>query len=237
MNIPKILTPRRGMEAAKELLYENCNHQTVLFLSGGNTPKPLYETLAKEKILKIGAVSLIDERYTPNSKFKIQNSKTDFTNEKMIKETGLLDYIKQASKFYPVLEGKSQEETTKDFDEILRVLFNSFPKSVGILGIGEDGHIAGIAPNRIGFTNPIFSDKISLAAYFNDRLGDFRQRITQTFLALSKLDLIIVLAIGTKKKQALELMFTNGPVEEVPARFLNQKEISEKTTLITDQLI
>ena len=229
MEIPKILTPRRGMEAAKELLYKNCNHRAVLFLSGGTTPRPLYEALAKEKILKVGAVSLIDERYGDIMHLD--------SNQKMIAETGLIDYLKENSRFYPVLEGKSQEETTKDFDEILRVLFNSFPKSVGILGIGEDGHIAGIAPNRIGFTNPIFSDKISLAAYFNDRLGDFRQRITQTFLALSKLDLIIVLAIGTKKKQALELMFTNGPVEEVPARFLNQKEISEKTTLITDQLI
>ena len=229
MEIPKILTPRRGMEAAKELLYKNCNHRAVLFLSGGTTPRPLYEALAKEKILKVGAVSLIDERYGDIMHLD--------SNQKMIAETGLIDYLKENSRFYPVLEGKTQKETTKDFDDTLRILFNSFPKSIGILGIGEDGHIAGIAPNRKGFTNPIFADKISLAGFFNDRLGVFRQRITQTFLSLSKLDLIIVLAFGTKKQKALELIFTNGPVEEFPARFLTQDGISEKTVLITDQKV
>lgn len=229
MEIPKILTPRRGIEAAKELLYENCNHRTVLFLSGGNTPKPLYEALAREKKLKAGAVSLIDERYGDISH--------PDSNQKMIAETGLIEYLKETSRFYPVLEGKAQDETTKNFDETLRLLYGSFRKSIGILGIGEDGHIAGIAPNRKGFTNPIFADDISLAAYFNGRLGVFRQRITQTFLALSKLDLIIVLAFGEKKKQAIELMFTEESLEEVPARFITQKEISEKTFLFTDQLI
>jgi len=229
MNIPKIYTPRAGAEFAKNLLYENGNHRTVLFLSGGSAPKVLYEKLAKEKKLKAGAVSLIDERFGD-----IIHS---VSNQKMIKEAGLLEYIEKTSRFYPVLEGKNQEETTRDFDQTLRLLYGSFRKSIGILGIGEDGHIGGIAPNRIGFTNPVFSDKISLAVYFNDRLGDFRQRITQTFLALSKLDLIIVLAFGEKKKHALEQMFISGNLEEIPARFFTQKGISEKTILITDQRI
>lgn len=228
MDIQKVLSPKRGINLAIELLYKNCNHKTALFLSGGSTPKILYEDLAKEQKLRPGAVCLIDERF--GTKYHSES------NEKMIVDTNLISYLEKVSRFYPILENKPIEETTKNFDETLRILYSTFPKSIGILGIGEDGHTGGIAPNRNDFINPIFADNVSLAGYFIDSLGVFKQRITQTFLALSKLDLIIILVFGDKKKKALELMFSKGNLEEVPSRFFTQEEISKKTILITDQM-
>jgi 6-phosphogluconolactonase/glucosamine-6-phosphate isomerase/deaminase len=49
----------------------------VLFLSGGSTPKTLYEILAKEQKLKAGAVALIDERFIQNQESRIKNYECD----------------------------------------------------------------------------------------------------------------------------------------------------------------
>jgi 6-phosphogluconolactonase/glucosamine-6-phosphate isomerase/deaminase len=54
-------------------------------------------------------------------------------------------------------------------------------------------------------------------------------------LGLSKLDQIIVLIFGKDKQKALKLMFQNGLIAQIPARFLREKGVAEKTILITDQ--
>jgi len=76
-----------------------------------------------------------------------------------------------------------------------------------------------------------------LVGWFDDSLGPFKQRITMTFLALSMLDQIIVLAFGKEKKKALKKMLEEGLVGELPARFLTRDDIAQKTIVITDQKI
>ena len=222
----------KGIEKAKELIYKSSSFDTVLFLSGGSTPKPLYETLARDKKLQIGAVGMVDERFGEKMH---ENS-----NEKMIAETGLKDCLDdQNIRFYGVLKNKEIDETAENYDETARWLLYHFNRSIGILGIGADGHIAGIAPNRKDFINPMFdreSQKL-FADYFDDSKGLFKKRVTMTFLSLSMLDQIIVLAFGKEKKKALQKMFTEGSKEEIPVRFLAQKGIAEKTIVITDQKV
>jgi 6-phosphogluconolactonase/glucosamine-6-phosphate isomerase/deaminase len=229
MTIIKVKNPQEGIEVCKNLLYEKVFRNSALFLSGGSTPKTLYEILAKEKKLKAGAVSLIDERF---GKKLHENS-----NEKMIADTGLVKYLDENKiRFYPILQGKSMEEIARDYDEAVRYLFNYFPKSVGILGVGVDGHTAGI-PAIKKISQKILDDKSSLVSFYDDEESFYKQRITLTFLALSKLDEIIVLVFGKDKKKALKLMFKEGSTAQIPARFLNSKEISDRVTLITDQKI
>lgn len=229
MKIIKVKNPEEGIEICKNLLYEMITKTSVLFLSGGSTPKTLYEILAKEKKLKAGAVSMIDERYGKKAH--------GGSNELMIKNTHLLPYLQKLNiEFYPILEDKSLGQTAKDYDETIRYLFNYFQKSIAILGIGTDGHTAGL---QAGMTNDQYqmSNKTDLVTGFNDFPGDFKQRITLTFLGLSRLDKIIVLVFGKDKKKALKLMFKKGPIAEIPARFLTQQEIAGKVILITDQTI
>src|SRR5436190_21271438 len=110
---PKVIFAKDKIEAqkiAKELLYKFSNPKTVLFLSGGSTPLGLYESLAKEKILKLGACAIIDERY--GEKFHTGS------NEKMIKDAGLLSFAEKKGRFYAILENnKDINETSKDYDE------------------------------------------------------------------------------------------------------------------------
>lgn len=233
MQIVVVDSVEKGLEKAKEELYKRVDNKTVLFLSGGSTPKPLYERLAKEAVIKPSVVAMVDERF---GKKLHENS-----NEKMIQESGFTTYLaKHKIPFYPILHsGLTREQTAIAYDKKARDLFFHFNKSVGILGIGADGHTAGIAPNREDFKNPIFdvSRKHLFVSEFDDKNGNFGERITLSFAGLSLLDFFIVLAFGKEKESALQKLSTSGPLEEIPARFYNSQDIAKKTLFITDQKI
>ncbi len=222
----------QGITIAKEILYAIVDMKTMVYLSGGSTPKPLYEQLAKEEKFSPGAIGLIDERYG-----EVMH---EHSNEKMIFQTGLLRYLKLLNfPYYSILHGLSIEETAERYDQLVRSLLTVYSKTVGILGIGADGHTAGIAPNRSDFENPLFekSHACSMVDWFDDSNGTFKKRVTMTFLGLSMLDVYILLVFGKEKVQALRSMFEQGKEEEVPARFFLRPEIAKKTVVITDQTL
>lgn len=226
-----------GITVAKNLLEKIVDSQTVLFLSGGRTPKEMYTELAFNGTLKPGAVALVDERY--GEPFHATS------NELMIRDTGFLDYLNRKNiRFFPILkEGLSREQIAEEYDGTVRLLLNQFRNSVGILGIGLDGHTAGIAGNRANFHNPLFDaeHKNEWVGSFDDQTGMFKERVTMTFPALSALSSEIVLVFGEDKKNALEKMLESGSPaggeQEIPARFFTRADIAEKTLVITDQKI
>ena len=231
-----------GLSLARKILYQTVDRNTVLFLSGGKTPKPLYETLAKEGKLKPKAVGMVDERL-------------DRSNLEMIKGTGLLNHFKNLGvNFYPIISDAAA------YDKYIHSLFASCKNKVAIMGIGEDGHTAGLPaspklqrgepPGISNFQFPrptspaselaggrAISNNEDLVIYINNFPGEFKERITLTFRALSEMDLLIVLAFGSAKQNALTSMFKEGSLEEIPARFYTKPEIAKKTILITDQKV
>ncbi|HUQ85232.1 MAG TPA: 6-phosphogluconolactonase [Candidatus Limnocylindrales bacterium] len=229
ITVAKVIEPASGLELAKEILYQIIDRKTVIYLSGGSVAE-LYKLLAKEEKILPGAVGLIDERYG--------DPLHSNSNQLLIKNTGLLRYLDILDiPFYSMLQGLPRVETAEIYDQKIRELNANFPKSVGILGIGPDGHISGIAPNRSDFKNPVFDaeQKTLLVSEFNDKTGKFKERVTTTFLGLEMLDLMIVIAFGSAKQNALDLMFEDGKEEDIPARFLRRPGVAEKTLLITDQ--
>ncbi len=232
VTIATVENPNTGMLLAKDVLYREVDGQTLLLLSGGSQ-KTLYEMLMQEKKLKPFAVALVDERYGEKMH--------DNSNEKMIKETGLVsDLEARGINFYPILsEGADIAKTAEDYEIILKELLSKSKKKVAVIGIGPDGHTAGIAPNRDKpyFVNPLFSQKGKLVGWFNDETGTFGKRVTTTFDALSQTDLLIILAFGPSKQNPLNAMFQEGPLEEIPSRFYIRPDIAPKTLLITDQKI
>lgn len=217
-----------AINICKDILYNKLAESCVLFLSGGSTPKSLYEILAKEKKLRVGAVALVDERFGKKMH--------DSSNEKMIKKTGLIGFLKkQKIPFYSILENKSISKTSKVYEKQVLKLFKKYKNKVAILGIGADGHTAGI-PAIPKISKKIILDKTSQVAFYNDD-EKYGKRITITFNALENFDSLIVLVFGKEKKKALELMFIRGLIEQIPARFLVKEQIAKKVILITDQKI
>ena len=229
-----------GVELAKALLYEIIDKNSVLYLSGGSMQR-LYELLAKESTILPGAVGLVDERFGEPMH---ENS-----NEKMINDTKLLRYLAfHEVPFYPVLQnGKSREEAAVAYDEKVRSLHTTFQKHIALVGIGADGHISSIIPNRHGsldgivkgFHNPWFDPgrKELLVSELNDPNSHYKERVGMTFLGLSMLDQLIILAFGDSKQPMFEAMFSVGSEEDIPARFFKRPEIAAKTLLITDQQV
>lgn len=235
-------TEEKGTQLAKKLLFDNVDAKTVLFLSGGSTPKTIYGQFAREALLAPGAAAMVDERF--GEPFH------GLSNQLMIRDTGFLDYLERRHiQFYPILTGKKDRVTSAwEYDGAVRYLFRYFPKKVAILGIGEDGHTAGIPPNRPDFTNPLFSKerKLLLVSEFKDPKPmsaqgspappfGFGERITLTIHALSQMDVLIVLAFGVTKKETLQKALTPGKMEEIPMRFVLDPAVAPKTIVITDQ--
>ena len=217
ITIVEVENQNEGEDFAKDFLYKNSDPATVLFLSGGKTPKAIYEQILLENKLSYGAIGMIDERY-------------GLTGHQ--KSNALL--MDKFSPFYPVLSGENIEKTSQDYDETVRYLFNYFQKSIGILGIGGDGHTAGI-PAIPHIAEKILEDRFEYVTFFDAKDGFYDKRITLTFNGLSRLDQILVLVFGEEKKYALKKMFKEGPVTEIPARFYLTPEMVGKTILVTDQ--
>lgn len=219
-----------GIALGKTLLEEIVDRKTMLYLSGGSM-QALYEQLAKEEKLEPGAVGLIDERFG-------EPMWAD-SNELMVRGTGFLRYLEMRDiPFYPVLKsGKDRETVAQAYDEKVRSLQAVYQQHIGLIGIGPDGHISSVIPNRNDFHNPWFDadHQQLLVSDFNDPKSHYKERVGMTFLGLSMLDVIVVLAFGDNKKEAFEKLFESGKEEELPARFFKRPEIAEKTLFITDQ--
>lgn len=219
-----------GVKKAVTWLTAQVNTQTVVFLSGGSSPKGFYEELAREQKFHPAAVALIDERFGPLSHTN--------SNEAMISRTGLISYFARCNiPWYPILQnGLSRQETAMRYEKVIRGLFKKFPKRIAIVSIGEDGHTAGIAPHRDNFHNPLFesASKELLVGTFADSTGPFGERITLTFTALSKMNAYLLWVFGETKKNALIQMLQKGDEAKIPARFYQRKDISPKVLVITD---
>lgn len=214
-----------GLDVAKKLLTGFVDRKTVVFLSGGRTPETLYQQLAQDESFHAGAVALVDERY--GNRFHAAS------NERMIANTGLLSHLeKKQIPFYPILQDVSLEQTAKQYDETSRSLLTNFPKSIAILGIGVDGHTAGIPANRMTISE---DEKTSYVVAFSDFPAEQKERITMTLHALSFVDILLVLVFGEDKKEALDKMIEAGSEVQIPARFFKRPDIAEKTLVITDQ--
>lgn len=229
VSVLTVENPQKGTLLANSILSKTVDKKTALFLSGGSTPKLLYTLIAKKGRLSFGAVAMVDERL---GKKMHKNS-----NEKMIGETGLLLYLEEKKiPFYPILRLRPKgvaSDIARNYNKEIKHLLKHFSKRIAIMGVGEDGHTAGL----LARTQNLELKTQNYVMVIGDFPGEFRERITLTFKALSKMDLLIVLVFGSAKENALASMFEEGSLEEIPARFYTGAEIAVKTILITDQKV
>lgn len=115
------------------------NGKASLLVSGGSTPKPLFERLRKvalawEKV----TIGLCDERW-------VETSHQD-SNEAFIKRTLLQDKASRATFVGMYQEGLDSKEAEVLCSKQMRA--SLFPFDVVILGMGGDAHTASLFPNN-----------------------------------------------------------------------------------------
>jgi 6-phosphogluconolactonase/glucosamine-6-phosphate isomerase/deaminase len=197
---------QKAAEFLLELLVTHQNEKVLLLLSGGSAVK-LYDRI-KYYVSSITdnylAIAQVDERFQP-----VNN---DDVNAITIGKTGLWEACEKKNIPYCLI---SQEGTLKEaaekYNNQIASLIGKYPFKIGVFGIGEDAHTAGLLP---GYEKEWNTDKL-VVGYDTDKQRQnspaglicpqiIRHRITVTPKALRQLDHAIVVAIGEKKRGAIE---------------------------------
>jgi 6-phosphogluconolactonase/glucosamine-6-phosphate isomerase/deaminase len=195
-----------GVGQLSELISQSLErHQPLLWLVSGGSNIPIAIKVMSalvSKDLSNLTIMLTDERYGALGHAD--------SNAYQLQAAG---FNPQAASFIPVLIGKSLKATVERYANVVEQQFGQHQVIIGQLGIGTDGHTAGILPN-------------SLAADVTDELvtsyaADDFSRITMTFPALRHLTNAFVFAYGPTKQATLnQLKDEVLPLKAQPAQIL-----------------
>ncbi len=193
----------------------------LLLLSGGSATK-VYRLLSKTLAGDLSrlTVGLVDERWHLNPHH-------DDANDKAIRATGLFErVIALGGNYEPILQGGDMNQDVSSYQGKLAQLFTR-SYVVAVLGIGMDGHTAGILPgeDEVEF-NQRFNGSSLVVGYHND--GPYPWRITLTLSALKQTDTAIVIATDPAKKNILDAITAPAlpSINQTPATILaKMKEV------------
>lgn len=133
-------------------------------------------------------------------------------------------------------EPESPEDTARYWEHKLRGWFRGHEdvRVTALVGVGQDGHIAGIFPNqKHDFTGQYDTQQWVVGYQVDDQDREFPTRMTVTpHFIRNQMDQTVVYAIGARKRDVLrKLVSEKTPPHKQPAQLL--KNIP--TTVVTDQ--
>jgi 6-phosphogluconolactonase len=197
---PEILieeTAHLFMQVARAAVHER--GRFVVALSGGSTPRGLFQHLAEEPYFSLipwdrTFVFWVDERHVPF---------TDPTsNYRMTQETLLSKVPIPKEQVFPATnESLPVEKAASAYEIKLRKFFGDSPRpcfDLALMGMGEDGHTASLFP---GMPQLNEQDKW-VVGYFVDI--EKKERVSLTFPVLNNSRLLVVLIEGAKKADRLK---------------------------------
>jgi 6-phosphogluconolactonase len=167
-------------------------------LSGGGTPKPLYELLARAPYrdqIDWSKVHIFwgDERCVPHD---------DPGNNYFQAKQALFDHIPlPPENIHRVASELEPEDAANDYARVLNTFAEapfSWPRfDLVLLGMGDDGHTASLFPgSQVNVTSPA----IAVTANYQDRPA---RRISLTQLVFNAARQIVFLAVGQGKSETL----------------------------------
>ena len=184
---------------AEKLLSALKNSDKVSFLvCGGSTPGPIFEKLSEmdlpwERII----IGQVDERWV--------DEKDKGSNAGLLRKTLLKNKAKDAT-FIPL---KTRAKTAKYAQSKLNDIYSPLldNPSVVLLGMGLDGHIAAWYPEADGTDKALDKNNTdyvqAIMAKPGPIAGDYLERITLTYAALSKASSALLLIKGKEKMDVL----------------------------------
>ncbi len=235
MQPSNIFVHKTGLEkyfakAISNRLEENKDKNILLLLSGGSSLKVL--DYVDQKVLgKNITITLLDERFTTNTEISnfLQLTKTDFY--KKAKEEGVT-FISAVCK-----DGESLEEASKRWENALRRWKESSLGDslvIAIMGIGTDGHSAGIMPfpeDQNIFSDLFEKDEKWIVGYDAGNKNEFPLRMTATISFLKRMvDYGFMYASGEGKKEILKTILRTDEVAKYPASVIHKMKNVELHT-------
>jgi 6-phosphogluconolactonase/glucosamine-6-phosphate isomerase/deaminase len=186
------------------------NKKVLWLLSGGSAidvAVSVGHKLAGHIRAKDLTVSLIDERF---GKVGHKNS-----NWQQLKKAG---FPHESFQSLFVLTGKSQDQTAENYASRLKKVLKACDYTLGLYGMGTDGHTSGMLPKRTNAEFALFKGS-RLVVYYK---GADYQRITTTSALITQLDLVVLFACGSAKRPIIENLYKDLPDYVQPVQLLKQ---------------
>lgn len=205
-------------------------HFTIA-LSGGNTPKPLYELLATaplkyEMPWKKTFFFFGDERCVPHD--------SDESNFKMVKQAMFKpDLVRDENIFATEFQDSDPEESARLYEEEIQDFFgleeNQFPQfDVVLLGLGDDGHTASLFPGTSALNE---TNRICVANYVEKFKS---KRITLTLPVLDNAANVWFLVSGKGKAKVISEIISGKSEGLYPAQLVKPVSAPPKWYLDKD---
>lgn len=116
--------------------------------------------------------------------------------------------------YRPILHGLTLPMTVDAYTETVSDALHNCGLRIGLLGIGPDGHTAGMLPG-----SPAAEEANALVSAYQ---GPDFMRVTMTTPALAQLDLILAYASGEPKRATLAALHGDAPIPAQPAQAIKR---------------
>lgn len=195
-------------DLTERLVRELAAGKRVLWLTSGGSNIPasaqVMDSISADHSRSL-SVSLADERYGEPGHQE--------SNWAQLMQAGFS--AKQATMLPVLRTGVGFEQTIADYNQLIEKAFTDNDVVIAQLGIGQDGHIAGILPN-----SPAAGEETALVAGYQDPP---LSRLTLTFPALRRMSAAYVFAFGKPKQKALMSLHSQSlTLQQQPAQILNE---------------
>jgi len=171
-------------------------------LSGGSTPKAIYQKLASAKI--DGSKIFLfwsDERAVPEDH--------PDSNYHMAMTNGLKNLNIPPHQIFRMVAEKEIEKNALDYEEKIHHYLNEDLFDLVMLGVGEDGHTASLFPD----TKALLEESRLVVA--NDTTKG--KRMTLTFKCINESAHSVIYAMGKSKKEIVNKVLKAPIISEYPA--------------------
>lgn len=184
-----------------------------LVVSGGRTPVPLFNHLAKEQLDwdKVW-ITMADERWV--------DTNDDSSNERLIR-THLLQDKAAAARFVGMKNTAATPEAGAEWAwrALTRV---PRPYDVVVLGMGDDGHTASLFPGSMALARALDSNAAPACVAVNT-MSSPHARLSLNLSALLDARRIILHIQGANKWSVYQRARASGSVHELPVRAVLQQ--------------
>lgn len=227
-----VLLEKAGAGVSKAFA-DTTSSNVLVLVSGGSALEVLeYITLPEGKIVTVG---VIDERYNADISTNnfLQLKKTKLYRDVLARNGSSIDTSLEKNASFEELSS-SMEDAFRTWKEN-----NKDGKVVAILGVGEDGHIAGVMPfpeNREYFERVFENSDIWVVGYDASTKNPIPLRATSTLSFLRfAVDESIVYVVGEQKRDILNrIVGATDECNSLPASILNEMK---SVTLYTDIIL
>ncbi|MDQ7049486.1 MAG: 6-phosphogluconolactonase [Enterobacterales bacterium] len=199
------------------------NKQACLLVSGGSTPKRLYQSLSQYSLhWNNVSIAMVDERWVD-----IDHPKS---NQAFIEQTLVNDKAAEAH-FYPMIDASKsvKQQNIQDAVSKINQAYSRLPKNpICILGMGSDGHTASFFPHAKGLDHALNSKNTyccAIQASQSETTGEQTQRLTITLDYLQSCQAVYLLITGQQKWEVYQKALACTEVSTMPvSAVLNQKK-------------